>query len=668
MTRGSTLTATATCTAGVATAMAGTPEKPRRNVPVNRRLLTERAGYLTALVHQGATDLLASLWSDERLDVLAAGVDAAGRKLPSKGWMALRRLGWTVSAAPGVRVPDRVARAAEEEVARALRLTLHRRAVVTAIVSTWPADPRRRTAEQWALLRARLPAGTDRATIRNRTRQVSAFTTEHGRLPSGFTELEAPPRIAGQVLLAAADRQLVRLERASASQARLWVQLPTTPAPVSYAAWVWHDITVALPPTVPDTALLCTPTLRVRGVNVRIDLPFQTPTLQAPLIGHRRAIGADWGYHTLLTGVIAEPGPDGTVVSYGRPLRFDAAAVSRKLDRLRRHREHLNTKISHLQKLAAGRGPGGLDPAAAAKLELLDIEHARACARIRHLGHAVAWAGARWLIDQAHAAGATVVYLEDLTTMEAPGSSRAWNRRLSGATRGTLAASVRHLGHKEQITVVTVPARGTSSGCPRCGRTLRHVKAPDNRKAGNPWALCECGHSTDRDFSAAQRITARGLAGQDHTTRNRAGEATIRSTVDVPVRRRPAPKPRPASPPRPCRDKDRPTPPRPRRKTPGRAPDFTPAAQATAGSRPAPSGAVQRPAGRTPQNPTVQVPGPTAHTFSSNQTRTRHRVRRAVLGRGFHRHVTSTPLLQRRGPHSEGTPGSHRTAQEDRDA
>lgn len=665
MRSGSALTATATCTAGAAVAVSGTPEKPRRDVPVNRRLLTERAGHLTALVQQAATGLLGRLWTDACLDVLAAGADATGRKLPSKGWMALRRLGWTVTAPSGVRVPDRVARIAEEEVARALRLTLHRRAVVAAIISTWPADPRRRTAEEWALLRACLPAGTDRATIRNRTRQVHAFTTEHGRLPSGFTELETPPRIAGQVLLAAADRQLVRLQRTGPRTARLWVQLPTTPAPGSYADWVWHDITVTLPPTVPAAASLCTPTLRVRDGGVRVDLPFQTPLIQAPLTGHRRAIGADWGYHTLLTGVVSEPGPGGTVISYGRPLRFDATGVSRKLDRLRQHRERLKTKISHLERLATGRGPAGPDPATKDKLEVLDVEHSRVCARIRHLGHAVAWAGARWLIDQAHAAGATVVYLEDLTTMQAPGSSRAWNRRLSGATRGILADAIRHLGAKEQITVVTVPARGTSSGCPRCGNTLRHVKAPDNHKPANPWALCACGHSADRDFSAAQRIAARGIAGQQHTSRNRAGEAGIRTTTDVTVHRRPAPTPRPASPPRPCRDKHRPTPPRPRhRKAPGRGPGFTPAAPATAGSRPAPSGTVQRPAGRTPQNQPVQVPGPTAHTFASNPLRARHRVRGAVLGRGFHHHVTSTPLLQRRGPRSGEIPGSHRTAQE----
>ncbi|WP_203809821.1 hypothetical protein, partial [Actinoplanes couchii] len=253
-----------------------------------------------------------------------------------------------------------------------------------------------------------------------------------------------------QVLLAAADRQLVRCERIDANRARLWVQLPTVPAPVSYRDWSWHDITVTVPPTVAATAKLCTPTLRLREGKVRLDLPFETTVEAAPLSGHRRAIGADWGYNTLLTAVVAEPGPDGTVIASGRALRFDAAGVSRKLDRLRQHRETLQTKVTHLERLAAGRR-SGLDLAAAAKFDLLRQEHRRVCARIRNLGRALAWSAARWLIDQAHATGATVVYLEDLTSMEAPGSSRSWNRRLSGATRGVLADAVRHLGAREHV-------------------------------------------------------------------------------------------------------------------------------------------------------------------------------------------------------------------------
>lgn len=76
----------------------------------------------------------------------------------------------------GVYVSDRVRRAAEEYAARTLRLALHRRSVVTAVLATWPADSRRRTEAEWAALRTVLPAGVSGAEIRNRTRLLGFGT------------------------------------------------------------------------------------------------------------------------------------------------------------------------------------------------------------------------------------------------------------------------------------------------------------------------------------------------------------------------------------------------------------------------------------------------------------------------------------------------------------
>ncbi|WSX88665.1 transposase [Micromonospora sp. NBC_00898] len=103
--------------------------------------------------------------------------------------------------------------------------------------------------------------------------------------------------------------------------------------------------------------------------------------------------------------------------------------------------------------------------------------------------------------------------------------------------------AVAHLAAKADIAVVTVPARGTSSGCPRCGTAVTHVKTPEGRVAGYRWAHCSCGLSLDRDHAAAQRIAARGLTNQTKTRRDRNGQAAIRTATDTPVRRRaPTPK------------------------------------------------------------------------------------------------------------------------------
>src|SRR5262249_3722550 len=129
--------------------------------------------------------------------------------------------------------------------------------------------------------------------------------------------------------------------------------------------------------------------------------------------------------------------------------------------------------------------------------------------------------------------------VENLNTLEGRGGSRSLNRRLSGAVRGTVFTAIEHLAAKAGIAVVAVPARGTSSGCPRCGGAVKHVKAPDRPAAGYRWSICDCGVSLDRDHAAAQRIAARGLANQSKARRNRHGTAAVREADDAPVHRRP---------------------------------------------------------------------------------------------------------------------------------
>ena len=89
--------------------------------------------------------------------------------------------------------------------------------------------------------------------------------------------------------------------------------------------------------------------------------------------------------------------------------------------------------------------------------------------RIRNLDRALAWAAARWAVDQALANDRTAVCAVDLTTMEAGGMGQSLNRWPGGQVRGTVFAAVTHLAARDGTAVVTVPAAGTSTGCPRCG-------------------------------------------------------------------------------------------------------------------------------------------------------------------------------------------------------
>ncbi|MGY0064571.1 zinc ribbon domain-containing protein [Streptomyces sp. LZ34] len=696
------LMATATCTAFGAVLEDGGQR-------VGQRVLYERVGFLGVLCRDLTAGLVAARWDETSLDVLAAGVDRRGEVLPSKGWMALRRLGWNTpdpapasafaSAACGecagvgggaeVYVSDRVRRAGEEQAARTLRLALHRRAVVGALLATWPADPSRRSGVEWAALRAVLPAGVGGAEVRNRTRQIREFARAHGgRLPSGLCELEGPPAVACQVLLAAMDRQQTTLERLDAVWARLRVKLPLCAAPRSRRDWAWHVIDLRLPATVEPDALLHAPTLRpTPGGRVAVDLPHSRPHPATQASGHTVGVGFDWGVNTLLTGAVGRlTGQRATarVVTDGRPLIFDATAISAKLHRLRGHREHLAAKRDHYLALAASLGaPHRTWGVLLDKAAVLEREHARICARIRHLNHALAWSAARWAVNQARALGASVIYLEDLTTLEARGRRRG-NARLSGQVRGTVTDAIRHLAIKAGIAVVTVPARGTSALCPQCLGALGHHPAPDRLgERGWSWAHCtRCGLSLDRDHTAARRIVSRGLLGQTHTTTERAtGTRTIRTTIDgtVTAVRRPKKTTRhlrrarrtttlPTRPPGPktTPGKTRPTPARPsparRSQTSRRMPDVrtVPATTSTE--------AVKRPAGHDAQTPTLfpgrgpghGVPAPPRPEHPparpgrlSRETCRRHT--HAAERTGFHHaHATEVhPLTPRFGPHRD---------------
>ena len=314
--------------------------------------------------------------------------------------MAIRRLGWAVVGPEDVYVSDRVRRVAEEAAARALRLAVHRRAIIHAIVETWPVDAGRRTAAEWAALQERLPPGVSRAEIRNRTRQVRTFKATHdGRLPTSLMELEQLPAISGQVLLAAADKQLVMLRRTGPRRAALRVQLPLNEEPATTSEWAWQTIEFALPDHLPACAGLCIPTLRVTDGRVRVDLPWRIPAPSAAKAGHTVAIGLDWGINSLLKGTVGKLADTSTgtrVVTDGRMLRFDATGVSAKLHRLRGNRERVATRRERYARLLDGPVDAKPDKQLTllqAKERVLAAEHHRICDRLRRLDRALSLGG-----------------------------------------------------------------------------------------------------------------------------------------------------------------------------------------------------------------------------------------------------------------------------------
>ncbi|MGP4092612.1 zinc ribbon domain-containing protein, partial [Streptomyces sp. KR55] len=601
--------------------------------------LAERVGWAADLVSRMAAGLLAARWNAADVDALAAGVDAGGRALPTNAWMALRRLGWTISPPEGVRVNDRMMRMAQEQAGRLLRSVKWRADLTTGVLATWPADPGRRTPGEWDAVREAVPDGRHlpSSVIRSRTRQVAAFQHRRGRMPADVFELEAAPDAARMLLLSACDGQQATLARADdPGRALLRLQLPTRPDPRSYRDWTWVACPITLPPTVPPGAVLHLPTLRVRQGRVHADLAYTHAVPKARRTGHTIALGVDWGLNTLLSAGAVRL-HDGTITAVGAGAQFRAAGVLAKQHRLRCESEYLHAKADHYQRLIND-----------ADGHRLTGRHAVLAEEVRHvsdrrsnLNDALAWSAARWTVDQAITAGASVIYVEDLRSLEARGMGRTLNTRLSQQIRGQIVDRMRHLAAEAGIAVVTAPPHNTSRHCPRCLVPLRHRTAPDRPATpGWKWATCpnpECGWQGDRDTGAWQRIAARGLTHQTKTATDRAsGTMAIRSVVDAleatavvepatPHTRRDRSKTGPTR----CRTSR----PAPRRR---RAPSPTD-----------PSGpAGKRPEGHAPPGRTRLPRAAHRHqgvTTISTPTTRRHRPRGAALGAGFHLHAHATP-------------------------
>jgi len=594
--------------------------------------LAERVGWCTDLTTGMVASLFGEHWNTTDVDTLAAGVDAGGRKLPSNAWMALRRLGWTVDAP--AKVNDRIVRAAQEQAGRSLRSVKWRADVVAGVLATWPVDPKKRTEAEWEAVRAAIPGGEYllSSVIGSRTRQVGAYLQKNGRLPVDVFELEPTPRVARMLLLAACDGQQASIERSvtELTKVLLRLQLPTRPDPQKYADWSWVACTITLPPTVPANAVLHLPTLRITGGKVRADLAYTHPVPKAQRSGHTVALGVDWGLNTLLSAGAARLHDDGHIAVLGTGAQFRACGVLAKQYRLRKQSERLHSKTDQYARLA--------DPALETKQAVLVEEIRRVSDRRSHLNDALAWAAARWAVDQAVTAGATVIYLEDLRSMEAVGMGRTQNTRMSQTVRGQIADRMRHLAAEVGIAVVTVPPANTSKHCPHCLLPLRHRKAPDKPTiSGWKWAICpSCRWQGDRDQGAWRRIAARGLTHQTKTVVDKtSGTMVIRKVVDKMEAKAvitATPKTSRAD-----RSKTGPTRRRTNRPAPRRRGIPSPVRPAGAAGK--------RPEGHAPTDRT-RLPR-AAHRHQSVTTistpTTGHRPRGAALGAGFHLHAHATP-------------------------
>jgi hypothetical protein len=518
----------------------------------------ERLGWLCTLVNELTNSIVTAHGNPADVKLLAAGQGPDSRPLPRKAYKAIERLGWAGRPAPGLYLPSRVRRMASEQAGRLLRSYSFELELTAAMLGCWPER----------IPASQLPAKADSVSLRNTRRHLRHHLKGLG-IPAG-RPLETPLSL-GDVwspggVPAVADLSVVDGEYASisrdGSRLHLELRLPMVARPCSRAQWSPVRLELSgLAHLIPDTdndgsggegeggegVRVGWPCFRLdRDGTVKVEIPV---TLQAasrvPLGQIERVCSFAWGVNRLLTGLLVNTSPTGPWTA-NRPVFFNSAGLAALYHRQREQGQHLRAKRDQNRRLVQGLHPNPdhpeLDHPAVALLSRAvlwaDTENRYVSDRMSRLNLETARLAARWAVDQALAAGAHALAVEDLRDMETRGMDRRNRTRMSAQVRGILIDELARACAKAGLWLITIPARGTSCCCGRCGSPIRHIKAPNSQRPGWSWGVCTgCGAQGDRDHLAAghiggRTITLLGMLGRPGVIRSRDG---VKVTLGYPA-------------------------------------------------------------------------------------------------------------------------------------
>ena len=508
--------------------------------PIGLDDVDTRVGWLLDLIAAAGAELVSRLWQPATFDVLAAGLDRQDRRLPAQGHVAAARLGWTPLYPDGVYVPSRVTRVVTAQVMATLRTLSYRDTAIAALSARF--DPATGVVAPPTEPGDSVPAGF----VRGVRRQLIARARRDGGVPAGrlrITEVQGPPQTSAMARLSAADRQLAQLA-VTGDELVLTVKLPTCPTPAGRAQWRRVRLTAAVPAHLHGRAVsdwhLPTLVLDRRGLLWRCAATELVP--EADLMDGAAAVGVDWSPSTLGAAAIAAEGPDGLSSDY-LGWTYDDRGLGIKLARLQAEGQMLHRKAARLTRLAAT-APPEVRARLETKIAVLNDHRTAVGVKRGKINRELAFHFARQVTDYAEAAGAQVIAVEDLTTLETRGHGRVNNNRAAQSARRQAVAALAHTATGVGVAVVSVPARGSSALCPGCDEPLA-------RPGGYHDAWCpRCRVGGKRDHMAGVNLAKRALLGRNKATRRRGQLSAVRVAEHAPVRR--------------CRDKHGPTPSRPR--------------------------------------------------------------------------------------------------------
>ena len=526
--------------------------------PISLDDVDTRVRWLLDLIAATGTELTARLWQPVTFDVLAAGLDGAGRRLPVQGHVAASRLGWNPHYPDGIYVPSRVSRVVTAQVMASLRTLAFRDTAIVALSARF--DPATGTLTAPTKPGDWVPPGFARGVQRQliaRSRRTDEAKSTRLRI----TDMQGPPQTSVMARLSAADHQLAQIT-VTDRKLVLTVKLPTCAAPAGRAQWRRVRLTAALPVHLHDRTVtdwhLPTLALDHRGLLWRCAATELVPNCDPG--SATVAVGVDWSPATLGAAATAAENPDGLSSDY-RGFTYDDRGLGTKLARLQTEGQMLHRKAARLTRLAAT-APPEVRARLEAKIAVLNEHRTAVGVKRGKVNRELAFHFARQVTDYAEAAGAPVIAVEDLTTLETRGHGRVNNNRAAQSARRKAVTALAHTAAGVGIAVVSVPARGSSAQCPGCDEPLA-------RPGGYHTAWCSgCRVGGNRDHIAGVNLAKRALLGKDKVTRRRGQMSAIRVAEHAPVRK--------------SRDKTSPTPSRPRhRRVRHSIPTVTPRAGAT---------------------------------------------------------------------------------------
>ncbi|MHA4848909.1 zinc ribbon domain-containing protein [Rhodococcus sp. MSC1_016] len=512
------------------------------DAPIGLDIIDVRVRWLLNLISCAESELVFRLWQPATFDALTAGRDGSGRKLPAQGHVAAARLGWNPSYPTGVYVPSRVTRVITSQAIGTLRTLAYRDTAISSLSARF--DPATGRIAPPTTAGEYVPPGFARGVARQLTvRSRRAGSGERPTARVRITDVQTPPTSAPMARLSAADKQLSQIAVTDAVMT-LTVKLPTNPAPAGRAHWQRVRLIAAIPPHLHTRAItdwhLPTLVLDHRGLLLRCAATESVPAPD-PTSGST-AVGVDWSPSTLGAAAIVTERPDGLVSDY-RGFTYDDRGLGIKLARLQAEGQHLHRKAARLTRLAAT-APPEVRVNLENKIAVLDLHRVAVGVKRGKINRELAFHFGREVTDYAAAAGAAVIAIEDLSTLETRRHGRVNNNRAAQSARRKAVDALAHTAAGVGVTMVSVPARGTSALCPGCNDTL-------SRPGGYHRAWCaRCKVGGNRDHVAAVNLAKRALLGRSRVVRKRGKNPEIRNTEHAPVRQ--------------CRDKTSPTPSRPR--------------------------------------------------------------------------------------------------------